>query len=428
MKIAFNFIFVTFVGYFSIANAQTWERIATTNEVVYTLEEYNNQLVAGGKFSTVDGNFTSTIATWDGTTWSALGQGNLFQQYEVCTNLKVFNSILYASGSLKINGNNDYSYGMSTLSGINWSTNIFNQDAYFCLNLARNTFMEYQSMLYATGDFCNSYNTCGYANFIARTSGGAWLPLDNCETNNNSATTVVEAMAVHHDTLFMSISAWRDGQGGTFDVLASWDGTNFDVLYYLPTSSDLLKSMISFQNELYVITEDNRLGIWDGSQIVYSDLNIFPNQFYKFFGVNGDYLYIHNNSSLVRYDGNLLDAFTSQILAPECLINFQGNFYGGFGDGVFKLNAPEWTGLKGQEKDQLSIYPNPSKSQVMISLADANLEVISLKDTYGRKVNLEVEQNQHQLLIKRGNLPSGIYYVEVMDEHQEISKQRIVFN
>jgi len=427
MKKSFTLSFLLIFASSLNLKAQTWERIATTNEVVYTLEEYNNQLVAGGRFSTVDGNSTSTIATWDGTTWSALGVGNLFEQYEACTNLKVYNNVLYASGSLKINGNNGYSYGMTTLSGTNWSTNIFDQDAYFCLNLARNTFMEYQSMLYATGDFCNVYNTCGYANFIARTSGGAWLPLDNCETNNNSATTVVEAMAVHHDTLFMCISAWRDGQGGTFDIIASYDGTNFDVLYYLPSSYDVMKSMISFQNELYLITMDGRLGIWDGFHIVYSNLNVFPNQFYKFFGVYGDYLYLHNNSNLERYDGNVLDAYSSQILAPECLIKFQGDFYGGNADGVFRLNAPDWTGLKAQEKDKTLIYPNPSKSDITIKGTASQLNLNSFKDAYGRAIMIEVEVNSEQLTLKRGNLPAGVYYLELMDEQKEISKQKIIF-
>jgi len=71
------------------------------NNPVWALTGYNNQLIAGGLFTTAGGTSANKIAAWDGSSWSALGSGT---NYGVSA-LTVYNSQLIAGGYFDMAGN-----------------------------------------------------------------------------------------------------------------------------------------------------------------------------------------------------------------------------------------------------------------------------------------------------------------------------------
>ncbi len=99
-----------FVGCHNIAmwNGSTWSPVGLgvydlqvhgqkVGGVIFTLCVYNGKLYAGGKFDSAGGVAATNIASWDGTSWSAVGTGLQDSTFGALT---VFNNELYAGGYL----------------------------------------------------------------------------------------------------------------------------------------------------------------------------------------------------------------------------------------------------------------------------------------------------------------------------------------
>jgi hypothetical protein len=78
--------------------AQNWFQLGTgTNDDVRALTEYNNNVVAGGFFTTAGGITANHIAKWGGNSWVAdFGSGFNNDVYA----LTVYNGDLIAGGNL----------------------------------------------------------------------------------------------------------------------------------------------------------------------------------------------------------------------------------------------------------------------------------------------------------------------------------------
>jgi hypothetical protein len=419
MKIYISSIYsLIFCSFFS----QSWERVSTTNGPVYCLESHNNKLTAGGHFSSTNGNFTSTIADWDANSWIQLGFGNLFDEFETCTNLKSYNGTLYAGGLMEISGMNQYSSSMAKLDDFQWNGNMFNQSAYFCLSLAKKSIIEFQGSIYAVGDFCNEYDTCGYANFIARSTGGNWLPLDNCLTDNNSATTVVKSMAIFQDKLFMSIQGWRE-EPMTYDILATWDGAIFEIIFMTPSFEphSFPTSLGSVGNELFAICDDFRIGKWNGSTFDFSEYNSSGNQYYEILNeINGE-LYMSSSQGIVRFDGIEMTQLPQFNESPFCLVEFAGEIYIGTSDGVFKMNT---LSLDEHSYNSVKAYPNPTNSSLVLKNAS---KIISITDNVGNSVPFTFQTITQGIVVNKGKLAAGVYLVKTIDLTGNMNTLKIQF-
>lgn len=78
-------------------NGTSWSTIGSTDGDVNSLIEWQGQLIAAGDFSTVDGVPARGIASWDGSSWSAMGEG--FPSQHV-SSLEVLGDELHAGGEL----------------------------------------------------------------------------------------------------------------------------------------------------------------------------------------------------------------------------------------------------------------------------------------------------------------------------------------
>jgi hypothetical protein len=59
---------------------------------VYSLSEYNSELIAGGLFTAAGGVSANNIAKWNGTSWSALGSGMGGTSNPIVRALTVYNN------------------------------------------------------------------------------------------------------------------------------------------------------------------------------------------------------------------------------------------------------------------------------------------------------------------------------------------------
>jgi hypothetical protein len=105
----------SFMGSYNIAmwNGTAWSAVGKgvydkqigirkTGGGIYTLCVYNGKLYAGGQFDSAGGVAANNIASWDGTSWSAVGTG--LQDSSICA-FTVFNNELYVGGNLGTSGN-----------------------------------------------------------------------------------------------------------------------------------------------------------------------------------------------------------------------------------------------------------------------------------------------------------------------------------
>ena len=88
-------------NYVSQGTAVTAVGSSGMNDGVRALTIYNNQLYAGGRFTTSDGVTTNYVASWNGSAWSPVSNGMNQQIYSFA----ILNGVLYAAGFFtKVNG------------------------------------------------------------------------------------------------------------------------------------------------------------------------------------------------------------------------------------------------------------------------------------------------------------------------------------
>jgi hypothetical protein len=80
-------------------NGSSWSALGDgVSGIVYTLGEYQNNLIAGGLFLNAGGHPVNHIASWDGSNWTAFGNGMSGTFYQYVFALAVYNNELIAGG------------------------------------------------------------------------------------------------------------------------------------------------------------------------------------------------------------------------------------------------------------------------------------------------------------------------------------------
>lgn len=93
------------------------------SSVVYSLTVYNGNLYAAGAFSTAGGTTAYNLAQWDGTAWSAVGQGigaGAGDIYSYANTVAAINGNLYVGGYFNVAGG-IAANSIAAWDGTNWS-------------------------------------------------------------------------------------------------------------------------------------------------------------------------------------------------------------------------------------------------------------------------------------------------------------------
>lgn len=99
----------------------------------------------------------------------------------------------------------------------------------------------------------------------------------------------------------------------------------------------------------------------------------------------------------------------------------------------FTLNVQNSTTMidvfqNNSDKMQVSIYPNPFTSQTTV-LFNKEMKNSSIKivDMLGKKTN-EINFTGKQLIIEKGQMKAGIYFLQVVDENKNLVNRKIIIN
>jgi hypothetical protein len=207
-------------------NGATWSSVAFPpgvpgagfNDRVSTLAVFNNELYAGGFFTTANGAQLSRIARWNGFAWIPVGSG--FNG--IVQTLAVHNNTLYAGGGFTASGATSVNR-VARWTGSSWAPLGSGMDD--LVYTLRSVNDGSGAALYAGGFFSTAGGNS--ANFVARWNGSSWSSIGN-GTNNQ-----VFALGGFDDgtgpALFVG---GRFSSAGVTEasLIAKWDGGGWEPL------------------------------------------------------------------------------------------------------------------------------------------------------------------------------------------------------
>jgi hypothetical protein len=196
--------------------------VSTGPPDVSALIVYNGQLVAGGVFTTAGGVACSAVASWDGSSWHPLGSGmGTTGAYAASvTALTVFNGQLVAGGLFTTAGGTACNC-IASWNGSNWQplgTGMGSSSGGYPNVVALGV---YNGELVAGGSFTTAGGvTC---NGIASWNGSSWQPLASGMNDD------VIALIVYNEQLVAG-GFFTTAGGVTCNYIASWDGSSWHPL------------------------------------------------------------------------------------------------------------------------------------------------------------------------------------------------------
>lgn len=419
------------------AKAQTWSSVGSgLNESVYAECVYNGNLIAAGYFTKAGSVAVNSIAMWNGSSWSPLGQGIGGNSYPVVYALCVYKGILYAGGSFATAGgkpvNNIAAWNGTSWSavgsGVNedgiWSLTVFNNlliaggifdsaggnsanniaswngSAWAALGSGFNNLVRavcgYDSVLYAAGDFTNSGSTV--LNSVAQWNGSAWT-----------------AMGAGIDPYITSITAGSAGIffGGYFNTaggmpingIAQWNGKGWSGLgkgidhyevFALYENNGVLYVGGDFDSAGSINSED--MAIWTGSNW---DSAGFGKVFYNT-ADTGVY-------ALVNYNGSIYAGGIFRIVDNDSIYN------------ITVLNSTVGISGVNTKQSNVAVYPNPSSGIFNFVVNNRQLMANSSIEVYNMlgeiiATTYSVPLGGQGWSLDLRDYPPAIYFYRILDK------------
>jgi hypothetical protein len=295
---------------FNIENceSQVWSPLqsgvgGTDPTYVFALTVFNNELIAGGGFTTAGAVNVNNIAKWSGTTWSSLGSG--LSGAGNCTfALTVFNNELIAAGTFTTAGgvsvNNIAKWNGTTWSPLGSGIN----NGIYALTVFNNE-------LIAGGNFTTAGGVS--VNNIAKWNGTTWSPL-------GSGVIGVNALSIFNNELI--VGGVIDTTGGVSVKIAKWNGTTWSPLGngVLGGPNPMVLALAIYNNELIAGGMFTTIG------------GVSANQIAKWNGTTWSPL-----SSGINDFVHSLTVFNNELIA--------GGLFSSPGSRIAKWNGTTWSSL-----------------------------------------------------------------------------------
>jgi hypothetical protein len=403
------------------------------NYNVYTLfvDSINNELYAGGTFTTAGGNPAGHIAKWDGTNWYDVGGGMGFNLNNTVCSFTSFNGEIYAGGLFDSAGGN-YVNNIAKWNGSNWS-NVGAGLKGIVLSL-----VVYNGELYAGGDF-DSSGTNAVSN-IAKWDGTNWVDV------GGGTDYEVFTMCNFNNELY--IGGGFIYAGGNFvNGIAKWTNSNwmpvggggfnndvYDLYVYsgeLYVSGGFTSALNGTQaryitklvnNTWQVLPAPSGGGIYNGV----SDLIEFNGELY----VTGRFT---NVPYIAKFDGLIYYSLGSGLSwVGQCLAVYNNELYVGgyFSSAIGVSNTSgiaKWNPVVGEFEiisPSIAIGPNPFSNNTIFQLpssekSERNLLVYDLLGNLVREEPMGFETNYR---FNRENLVAGVYVYSIYNVNGSIEK------
>ncbi len=232
---------------------------------VFALQVYNGELIVGGRFTTAEATPANRMARWNGTTatWATLGVGPGNGTNNDVYALDVYNTQLVAGGAFGSAGGLTASR-IATWNGTSWAALGMGITG---MGSTVRTLGVYSGELIAGGDFVTAGG--GSANDIAKwnpASGGTWSALGSGMNNT------VRALSVYSGELIAGGQFTSAGALGV-DRIAKWNGSLWSAPGAGNGMSAWVTAFVNYNSNLIAVgeftsagsTPANRVAQWNGS-------------------------------------------------------------------------------------------------------------------------------------------------------------------
>jgi hypothetical protein len=450
-----------------LLNAQQWYPLSGgVVGAVHTIEAdiVRNKIYVAGNFSHADTvQSVNGFAQWNGTYWERIGGPG----YEVALGLrhimKIFDDTLYLGGFFYAPNNYMAIWPMAG----SWQPHSPSSDfsgltSSGTLHGGIDDFIIYNNELYAAGSFINiNVGTTNFqqANNIAKWNGTFWETVGTppgVSKYDFVDISFLECMLTYNNELYIFGSFDSVGAIPTYNV-GKWDGNQWSDIgagqtnhpYYNPNG---LFSATIYNNEIYTAGTYPEIFKWDGSNwSIFANVN---HNVYDMIEYNGDLIVTGafttingiTVNGIARWDGQSWHPFgtglalTGQPFGYGVSLEVLNTdlYVGGYFDSVdgVAANGIARYGFQTNINDlsdplNLSVYPNPSVSELNISFTlQKNTQVeLKLHSSLGQVVKIIAEENlnagENKINFSTENLPAGIYYLQLKVDDKIITKKVI---
>jgi hypothetical protein len=432
MKYIKQLIAIIFLNYILCANAQQWQDVSGgINQWVNAMEvdTANNLLYVGGLFTTAGGLSANSIAVWNGTTWQAIGNNEVFKNPGSVTTIAFLNGDIVVGGLFDSVGN-IRANNVARFDGLQWHS----MDSGFDNQVS--SLHIFNGELYAGGGFFHSGSTL--TPDIAKWNGSNWEYVPG----SLSFEEMILDMKVFDNKLYLA----------QLTVVRAWDGIAFTTLGN--AFNDNIVSLNVFQNELYACgfftaspqNPCNYLGRWDGSTWQPMPhpamIGAFPEmfsvqEFHNQFFVAGTF---NSPPRIARYNGIGYDSICnsfSGVCGLFAIYNDELYVAGIFTaiNQVSMLNIARFDDANEIREPQLfsnelEVFPNPlhNNEDLKIKLLNSNFHSASIKiyDSFGELIYSDRFYND-VIKIKTEKFSAGICFLSVtLNDMSKISKKIII--
>lgn len=416
-----------------------WQNISNI-PFIEDMVVYQGKLIVGGGFLNLNG--ANYIAAWDGTTWSAMGNGGPVGPINA---LEVHNGLLYAGGSFSSPGNN-----IAVWNGLTWSTVGVGTNgpvnALFSLN---------STYLFLGGLFSMAGGIS--ANNIAYTNNITWFILPDF-TGSNGTNGEVNAIENYLGSIAVGGKFNLAGASTNVSNIASWNGGNnwnpigLNGINLFPNNKGQgVTALQVVNNDLIAggrfmdadgvpgtafIAKYNTFnwtsmggGVNTSFEGIY-DLKLFGNELYA----GGLFTEIGGNpiSGVARWDGinwSTTGHADQLVKALETYMQ-SGSKCELYSGGEVFLNRWECTTSTDENiKDNIRIFPNPSEGNFMIDLNHFSGSDLSYKliDIAGRcLLEMPIEVGNQIQSVDANALAPGIYFLQVTCKGTVMAVEKLI--
>lgn len=237
-------------------NGSSWSALGNgmpgINDAVYGLAAYQGNIYAGGKFTTAGGVTVNNVAEWNGSSWAAMGAGVDNQVRALASQ----NNQLY-TGGLFVYADNKVCVGLGQWNGISWNTDSVKNK--FNGNINASVYDTVNNILYVGGSFAFAGNAACIN--IAQWDGSKWSSLG--EGINYS----VAGLGIYKGDLYASGNFTRAGTV-TVTSNAKWNGTSWSA--WGSGFNKVITAFAEYNNDLYAggsftYGTIKNIGQWNGT-------------------------------------------------------------------------------------------------------------------------------------------------------------------
>lgn len=419
--------------------------------MVKALTVFNGNLIASGVFNSAGGNPANNIASWDGSSWHALGSGLETHAGFVSVNaLAVYNGELYAAGSFHTAG------GVPAENIARWDGTAWHAVGKGIPGSAGvNTLASYKGMLYVGGYFNDTVQGVLTKN-IERWDGTAWSLIPNIYSDTFGVDGYIESLCATDNFLYIggafqsklilpgigylsvnSIGRWDTSTAyyGYSPLVDTTGGTG--IRYGGASWSSAVHAMTLHNGKLYLSGLFDTAGTKRVSDIASYDDYVFgyvpnpcgPN--YELFSPMISYggklvsqSLVGSGKGLTQFDGSqwtgLGGGFSGSTPAILALCEYGGDLYAGGqftqASGSNVMNIAKWAspnGIADLKPHAITIFPNPTNDAITILNMEAHAPV-RVSDIFGNVVFTGTSDENGIVHLSLSSLSQGMYFANGM--------------